>query len=1123
IEGTREQTRLKTGQELLAGELTAAQAELDELVQLQSVDTDNLKALQHEQQLLSQNSSQSQPSDRTPDVIKKLIDELLVKLKEDGALRQKADTEFATALKQLKALDDSMSQMSEIIATRRQANQEQISKLESSLKDRDQQIVKLKQKSLTLEKQIADAKSENQNGLAVAKYALTGGWEWRRLSYLADLPIKLFPKNDAPGARIPALHGLARSPQGDWIVTGTDEGDILTVSTTDGSTQVKNKVHGSPIAALAVSADGKLIASAGTKDRTIRLSHPASPQLVAEINVPTDVLSLDFSPAAMSPQRTWLLAACSDQMLRLWDLADATQPQSLPALRKEHDLKLTQAIFSPDGRQLVSVGEDRAVVWDLAAKAGAAPYERRQAVFGWHSGSTILAVDYTLQGTTRRIVTADNNGRIVVWNPDQLMSRADADKDLPRRVKENSPAERNQASARELQHHETNDSAPINFVTFSHDGRFVLSGSDDHTLQFQSVDAGSRGLPTTFRGHGRAVRGGTIVSREAPRPTEKASMGKLGETDPNHWFIVSVGEDGHAYRWNIGEYRENVRIETDPLPVEGDGPDRAILSTAFNSQGTSIIAGGADRIARIWDLRGQLEQEFSEKSSASLEQGHQLPIWTAAFSPRGDWFITAGMDGRSLIWDSHSQTQWAARLNGTGVPSLLAVSPDGRWIATATSQRAGQLAVWSVEKLRRSDNAEPVMFLGPHAKHATGLQLAALTFAPDIFDAATGKVRLYAAFFSNQESDSTGEQDLVWDLSVKDGSLEAHPLALPHLPGRYVTAAAFLAGGQELLTAATDGRILRIPVDQPGKSPTVSVEKGSVDFLHVLPDQKLLMVCRPTPKSIVLRKTRPDGTLESPSDELLLENVKEVLSASVSPAGDEAVLVCSAGLNSARKTSKSTLSEVRRFDVRNLKEVRPNNRPFLKQGQGEQARYWGAIFSTRKKAGPGNEILALHGTRAELVDAEGNTSARAEPQGPITAVSFSKSGKLALTAAVATIRIWDRETGADLKHITEPVSLSKVTRAVFSPTTEKWVLSAGYDGEKNYVRLWDVEKEGDQPAKTFSHKSRVHHIAFSADGEKFVSACEDGTVWIWDLNNDQQELTHWAAHDDGAALCAEFS
>ncbi|MBS0262303.1 MAG: hypothetical protein JSS02_10165, partial [Planctomycetes bacterium] len=82
---------------------------------------------------------------------------------------------------------------------------------------------------------------------------------------------------------------------------------------------------------------------------------------------------------------------------------------------------------------------------------------------------------------------------------------------------------------------------------------------------------------------------------------------------------------------------------------------------------------------------------------------------------------------------------------------------------------------------------------------------------------------------------------------------------------------------------------------------------------------------------------------------------------------------------------------------------------------------------------------------------------------------------------------------------------------------------AGYDGEKNYVRLWDFEKEGDQPAKTFSHKSRVHHIAFSADGEKFVSACEDGTVWIWDINNDQQELTHWAAHDDGAALCAEFS
>jgi WD40 repeat protein len=61
-------------------------------------------------------------------------------------------------------------------------------------------------------------------------------------------------------------------------------------------------------------------------------------------------------------------------VVHVWDAASGREQR---AFRGHHDYVLRVA-FSPDGRTLVSAGNDRTIrVWDLSAPNGAAPQQGR--------------------------------------------------------------------------------------------------------------------------------------------------------------------------------------------------------------------------------------------------------------------------------------------------------------------------------------------------------------------------------------------------------------------------------------------------------------------------------------------------------------------------------------------------------------------------------------------------------------------------------------------------------------------------------------------------------------------------------------------------------------------------
>ena len=60
------------------------------------------------------------------------------------------------------------------------------------------------------------------------------------------------------------------------------------------------------------------------------------------------------------------------------------------------------------------------------------------------------------------------------------------------------------------------------------------------------------------------------------------------------------------------------------------------------------------------------------------------------------------------------------------------------------------------------------------------------------------------------------------------------------------------------------------------------------------------------------------------------------------------------------------------------------------------------------------------------------------------------------------------------------------------------------------IRLWDVNT-GKELKKITGHTDRVYSVAFSIDGNTLASGSWDNTVRLWDVNTGREnQKTHWA-------------
>ena len=348
-------------------------------------------------------------------------------------------------------------------------------------------------------------------------------------------------------------------------------------------------------------------------------------------------------------------------------------------LRDGHTAAVRRVAFSPDGKLLVSVGEDQQViVWDFARRM-------RLKNLRDHTGA-VKMVAFSPDG--KWFVTGGDDQSVILWNANGLTKEA-VWRDHPAGVFTGSFSSDGSLLAysnggvitlRETKTwHKVGELhvGPLNLGVDPH-GNYIFI-NDNKQLVFNNLEVWD-------------VATGKPIS---DAPDDRGGNWVAAAPDGRYWAVVDATGD---------------------LRVVDPAGKRTIFSQhVHHDHGRSIayspdgklLATGSERIL-LWDAATMTKITPLEYESS---------VWCVAFSPDGRRLVSTHGDGSILIWDVVNRELEANLRQHSGAVRSIAFAPDGRRFATTSDDHS--VILWNAA----SETKEAVL-----SDHAT--RVAAVSFAP---------------------------------------------------------------------------------------------------------------------------------------------------------------------------------------------------------------------------------------------------------------------------------------------------------------------------------------------------------------------------------------------------------
>ena len=451
------------------------------------------------------------------------------------------------------------------------------------------------------------------------------------------------------------------------------------------------------ISAITYSQDGRLLASALEDDFAIKLWDPliGTSRGVLEGHLST-VKALTFAP----PHGQLLASASDDMTIRIWD----TDTSMIRHRLRSRAGSIKAVLFSPpDGQILASMAVDDPMIslWDTS------------------TGNLKFSLEAQVDDSSSMLFTPDGQllvlmsySTIQIWNSTtgNLNGILDSTGNTDKRTARISPDSQllavsflqkielwslgTKAKHATLEGH----SDDITCVQFSHDGRFLATGSDDETIQLWDVlapkqdklDVHASGISVlAFSPCGRFFASGSLTSdlRVWSSATGASrSIGDKVEDDTPLLTAISFSPDSQIIFVGLGDHVKLWDTATGVSRGIFEGHTQRINTMVFSPDGLILASGSDDCTIRLWD-------PHTGSSCGVLETSKAVKL--LAFSNDGQTLASVmDLDRTIVLWDMETCMIRAEIGNGHETIEKIAFSSGSSLLALALDSNA--LEVWDI-------------------------------------------------------------------------------------------------------------------------------------------------------------------------------------------------------------------------------------------------------------------------------------------------------------------------------------------------------------------------------------------------------------------------------------------
>jgi WD40 repeat protein/transcriptional regulator with XRE-family HTH domain len=522
-----------------------------------------------------------------------------------------------------------------------------------------------------------------------------------------------------PRATDGSVGSVAFSPNGHMLATGGGNPvQLWNVADPARSSPLGQPLadsEGSNLSSVAFSPYGHTLATGGSNEGTIRLWNVADPAHPTPLGQP---LATDggVGSAAFSPDGHTLAAGDGDGTIRLWDLTDPAHPRLLGRSPVGGAAAVSLVAFSGDGHTLATVDVAGAIrLWDLTDLARPRPFG--QPLPG--DTADISSVAFSPKGHT--LATGSAEGTIQLWDLTDL------------------------AHPRLLGQPVAGSTAVISSVAFSPDGHTLASGSVGGTVRLWSLPrtlladdtAAVSSVAFSSDGHTLATidGGDTIRLWDLTDPAHPRLLGRsLTGGTPAVPSVVAFSGDGHTLTtisaggtirlWNLID-------PAHPRPLgHTQAGDTSLISWAFSGDGHTLATIDGVGTIRLWNLIDPAHPHLLGRPLANST----ADIASVALSSDGHTLATIDGGGMIRLWDftdSAHPRPLGQPLATDGSAGLVAFSPDGHTLASASSGYDGTIQLWDF-----TDPAHPSP-VGQPLADGTAV-ISSVAFSPDGHTLAIG-------------------------------------------------------------------------------------------------------------------------------------------------------------------------------------------------------------------------------------------------------------------------------------------------------------------------------------------------------------------------------------------------